>query len=533
MLYLPTSKRNVLFEGSLMKLRHSARTDVGRTRDHNEDSLGVGEDAEAIERLGQLLIVCDGMGGHAAGEVASQMGVEAILQTYYEDSSDDRPAVLTQAFEQANAAIYEKGRGSMGTTGVAALLHHDALHIANVGDSRAYLIRDGSMRQVSRDHSFVSDQVAAGLITPEQARSSPHRNVITRALGHQPGVTVDMFRLPLQIDDIVVLCSDGLHGLVNDDEIARIVSDEPPEEAVDYLIDLANRRGGHDNITVVLAHVDALDWDAQPIVDDEEPAPHERVTVELPVSADREEVTTATVPTAAVSAAVAPPVAAAAPPAPPARKAPAARPAPLERQMTLIGGVLATLLLAGLIFVILTTWNQPAATDPAATPAPTAHSPVASPAAATTQPTAASSPTRTAAPTAASTSAPAVLPTAASSPTRTVRPTITSSPTQTVRPTVVGSATPSTRTATTALQPIVAGSPRPTPLPVRPTARPTLPPSPTLEPPPSATPEPPPPPTLEPSPPANPDSQPSPEPPPPPNPETLPSPTSEGAPTTP
>ncbi len=112
----------------------------------------------------------------------------------------------------------------MGTTGVAALIHHDALHVANVGDSRAYLVRDGQIRQVTRDHSFVSDQVAAGLITAEQARSSPHRNVITRALGYQPEVLVDMFRYPLQVGDIILLCSDGLHGLVTDDEMATLTT---------------------------------------------------------------------------------------------------------------------------------------------------------------------------------------------------------------------------------------------------------------------------------------------------------------------
>src|SRR3712207_5220744 len=117
-----------------MKLRHSARTDVGKTRDHNEDSYGVGE-GEQAEAMGELLLVCDGMGGHAAGEVASQLAVETILSSYYDDSSEDRPHVLQQAFEQANAQVYTRGHGSMGTTGVAALLHHDALHVANVGDS--------------------------------------------------------------------------------------------------------------------------------------------------------------------------------------------------------------------------------------------------------------------------------------------------------------------------------------------------------------------------------------------------------------
>jgi len=157
-----------------MKLRHSADTDVGKTRDHNEDYFGVGAPDQA-ERLGDLLIICDGMGGHAAGEVASKIGVETILSIYYGEASEDRAHVLEQAFEQANEQIYARGNGSMGTTGVAALLLHDALHIANVGDSRAYLIRDGEIRQISRDHSFVGDQVAAGLITSDQARSSPHR----------------------------------------------------------------------------------------------------------------------------------------------------------------------------------------------------------------------------------------------------------------------------------------------------------------------------------------------------------------------
>jgi serine/threonine protein phosphatase PrpC len=507
MLYLPSSKRNLLFEGSLMKLRHSARTDVGKTRDHNEDNFGVGEDAEAIERLGQLLIVCDGMGGHAAGEVASKIGVETILQTYYDDSSEDRAAVLEQVFERANAAIYEKGRGSMGTTGVAALLHHDALHIANVGDSRAYLIRDGTMRQVSRDHSFVSDQVAAGLITAEQARSSPHRNVITRALGHQAGVTVDMFRLPLQIDDIVVLCSDGLHGLVNDPEIARIASDEPPEEAVKQLINLANLRGGHDNITVVIAHVEALDWDAQPIIDEDPVARHERVTVELPVSADGEEEAVAKSPAATPPPAVSVPpppagvtaVHSALPPRPASAPppAPAARPAPQPRRLTLLGALLAALLLTVLIFVILIALNQPPATDPAVTPAPTAQSPATSPPAPTAQPT------RTLQPTLAATSA--AQPTAAGAPTSSLA-TSTSQPTSSLatpisQPTS-SQATSAARTTTVAppaSQPVIAASavatvsrsPGPTRPAAPPTTRPTLRPPPptrdTLPPPPGET----------------------------------------------
>jgi protein phosphatase len=317
-----------------MKVHHSARTDVGKTRDHNEDSYGIGEGPQ-VEQVGAVLVICDGMGGHAAGEVASRIGVDTILARYYEDDDEDRPVALERAFEEANAQIYAKGHGSMGTTGVAALLHHDALHIANVGDSRAYLLRDGSLRQVSRDHSFVSDQVAAGLITAEQARSSPHRNVITRALGYQPDVTVDLFRLPLQIGDVVLLCSDGLHGLVSDAELSTLAA-QAGDEAVKQLVDLANQRGGLDNITVVLARVDALDWDSQPVTETTETS-HERVTVELPTPDQ-----TVTVEQPALVA----------PAAPPPARAP-------ERRLTLLGGLLATLLLTVLVFAILLTLNRP------------------------------------------------------------------------------------------------------------------------------------------------------------------------------
>jgi PPM family protein phosphatase len=384
MLYLPLSKRTKGCSGDRMKLRHSADTDVGKTRDHNEDSFGVGA-AEQAERLGDLLVVCDGMGGHAAGEVASKIGVETILSIYYGEASEDRAHVLEQAFEQANEQIYARGNGSMGTTGVAALLLHDALHIANVGDSRAYLIRDGEIRQISRDHSFVGDQVAAGLITADQARSSPHRNVITRALGYQSGVTVDLFRWPLQIDDIIVLCSDGLHGLVTDAEIARIAGEATPDDAVHQLIDLANSRGGTDNITVAIAQVEQLDWIGGE--HDQEQDLHERVTAQLAVTDAH-----ATLEQAA---------GAGLPPAPIA-STPAATPAaaaPIERRLTLLGGVLALVLLAALVGIIYFAMNVTPvlAPAPAATPAATAQ--------ATSAPT--SGPTRAPAPTAGPTSAPA------------------------------------------------------------------------------------------------------------------------------
>ncbi len=330
-----------------MKLRRNARTDVGRTRDHNEDNYGIGEGGQ-VERLGELLIVCDGMGGHASGEVASELAVATILDTYYADEADDRPAVLERAFVAANAKVYAQGRGSMGTTGVAAVLHHDALHIANVGDSRAYLIRGGNIRQLSRDHSFVSDQVAAGLLTPEQARTSQHKNIITRALGYQPDVTVDLFRWPLQVGDLVLLSSDGLHGLVTDHELAQIATTEPLEQAVDHLVTLANERGGTDNITVVLAQVEELDWVSQPIT--------ETLAVDTETE-EREYITNPNV-TRQITDRLIPPAS-----APVASPAPVVAAPPQERRLSLLGGLLATLLMAALLFTILFFYLNPASTD--------------------------------------------------------------------------------------------------------------------------------------------------------------------------
>jgi len=380
-----------------MKLRQSAHSDVGKTRDHNEDNFGIGE-GESVEQMGELLVVCDGMGGHAAGEIASQIAVETILAVYYGDAGENRPQVLEQAFEQANGQIYARGQGSMGTTGVAALLHHDALHIANVGDSRAYLIRDREIRQISRDHSFVSDQVAAGLITADQARLSPHRNVITRALGYQPEVSVDMFRLPLQIGDIIVLSSDGMHGMVLDEEILEAVTTMPPDQAVQRLIDLANSRGGTDNITVVVAQVEALDWySAESIAASDEPL-QERTTLKLPVSAEQPAVT-APIQLDAV-----------APAQPPAPAAGAA--APVERRLSMLGGLLAIALLAVLIGIIVFAMNAPTVLAPGTTGTP-AGAPTLQPSSATTAATSAATSAATTAATSAATSAATAAATAA------------------------------------------------------------------------------------------------------------------------
>jgi PPM family protein phosphatase len=259
-----------------MKCSHSVRTDVGRHREHNEDDYGVGEGTDVAQR-GHLFVVCDGMGGHEAGEVASRIAVESILSGYYADESDDRAAALSIAFDYANTSIFNEGSLSgisMGTTGVAAVIHHDECIIANVGDSRAYLIRKGAIRQISRDHSLVNEQIAAGMITSADAERMLYKHVITRALGHQPDVVIDTFRFAVLPGDVVLLTSDGLINHLNDDDILTVCARHSLVDCVDRLVDMANERGGNDNITVLMTRIDAVDGtsplpipiDAMPVV---------------------------------------------------------------------------------------------------------------------------------------------------------------------------------------------------------------------------------------------------------------------------
>lgn len=233
-----------------MQLRHAARTDVGKTRDHNEDSYGVEAGGERTA-AGALFVVCDGVGGFASGEVASDLAVKTIMSHFYGGNNQDPAKALVAAFEATNQVVFQQGGGKMGTTAVAALFRDDAVTVANAGDCRAYLIRNGQPRQITCDHSFVAEQVAAGMLTEAQARESSYRNIITRAIGHRPDLEADTFREPLLQDDIIVLCSDGLHGQVDASEIALAVTKVPLDDACTRLIKLANERGGPDNITIV------------------------------------------------------------------------------------------------------------------------------------------------------------------------------------------------------------------------------------------------------------------------------------------
>ena len=361
-----------------MQLRHAALTDVGRVRDHNEDTFVV----EAAERPeGALFLVCDGAGGLQAGELASDLASRRIVGDYYADQGRDRPLALQNAVTAANRDVYSEGKGRWGTTAVAAVVRNDAVLIANVGDSRALLVREGQPRQLTRDHSFVAEQVAAGVITAEQARVSSYRNIITRALGNRPDVEVDLFREPLVAGDRLVLCSDGLHGLVEDDEIALAVTKVNLEQAAQALIKLANDRGGADNITIVVIEVVALSFAVTP---DDEPLPANAPTMRFSE--------------AEVAAVTGAPVAPPAPPLP-------ARDAATPSRRSIIGWVVMALTLIALVgalaYVVLTNSGSPAAT-------PTTVPPPLTPITNTT-----SIPTRSATPTTPAAPTPTLVPTSA------------------------------------------------------------------------------------------------------------------------
>ena len=250
----------------MTKLLVGASSDTGRVRDHNEDEVRLAEpESSQVTGRGFLAAVADGMGGHERGEVASNLAIETLFTTFYDARADapqdDLVALLKQGFRASNERIMSESTtvassGAMGTTMVAAVVSGTQLTIANVGDSRAYLVRAEAATQITRDHSLVAEQVASGVITAEEARTSNYRNVITRALGHRPKVDIDVFEIDLLPDDRVVLCSDGVHGHVEEDEVAAITLKQGPQEASQELIDLAMERGSTDNVTAAVIWFD-------------------------------------------------------------------------------------------------------------------------------------------------------------------------------------------------------------------------------------------------------------------------------------
>ena len=237
--------------GTTTQLMWGARSDVGCVRPHNEDSYLV---------QSPLFCVCDGMGGHAAGEVASSIAVETIAKTAPQSADAAR---LAAAVEAANAAVIEAalnglGKPGMGCTATCAYIENDTLAIAHVGDSRAYLLHEGTLIRVTRDHSYVEELVDAGEITADEARVHPNRSVITRALGSDPAMYADHFTLHIEEGDRLILCSDGLSSMIPNSDIENIATQSSTAQiCVDNLVDAALAAGGHDNVTVVV--VDLVD----------------------------------------------------------------------------------------------------------------------------------------------------------------------------------------------------------------------------------------------------------------------------------
>ncbi len=245
----------------------SSQSDIGCVRQNNEDSFGYWEpeDDRLFQRKGRLAVVADGMGGYEGGQEASRLAVETLVAKYRDFGGDDPQQALVAGLQLAHERVRQYSfahpelRG-MGTTCTAAAIvrganrgaEYGALYYVHVGDTRLYLIRDGRIRQVTRDHSYVGRLVEAGIISPEEAEHHPQRNILTAALGTNPDLIMDSPGRPepLRAEDVLLICTDGLWGQVRDAEILEAVENKNAEQAGRELIALARERGGPDNITV-------------------------------------------------------------------------------------------------------------------------------------------------------------------------------------------------------------------------------------------------------------------------------------------
>ncbi len=253
-----------------MKIESYGISNVGMKRNQNEDAYLINDE------MG-LYMVADGMGGHLGGEYASKLAVATVEQVMralmYDPETTAIHGVntdeaspgdqLTHAIQEAgrrihDQAMFDESLRGMGTTSVAAIFSTPNIYIANVGDSRAYYIREGKIQQITEDHSLVSEQVKAGMISANDARAHKLKNIITRSVGYQEEVDIDVLKKEVRPGDKILLCSDGLSNLVEDREIEEIVDKYDLQEACEKLINAANGRGGDDNITVVLLQVDEI-----------------------------------------------------------------------------------------------------------------------------------------------------------------------------------------------------------------------------------------------------------------------------------
>ena len=244
----------------------AGKTDLGRVRENNEDKFEfyVPEDERTLATKGAIYVVCDGMGGHAAGQIASEMACKTFIDVYANHPGESPVTAMTTAVVAANRWVFENARNNpqrkgMGTTLSALILRQDEAFTVQVGDSRVYRVRDGAMTQLTDDHTWTDEAIRAGIITPEEAKNHQYKHVITRAVGTEAQVVPDVVRHDLQSGDLYLICSDGLLNHVEDDAIFRTLRDFSPADACWRLVGAALQGGGSDNTTVLIVRVDRLD----------------------------------------------------------------------------------------------------------------------------------------------------------------------------------------------------------------------------------------------------------------------------------
>lgn len=254
-----------------LKINFDYLSDVGKSRKNNEDSALVDNELE-------LAIVADGMGGHKSGEVASHIAVTVIKEKYESmETTQTKPSEFDEkyslkanqlafAVKLANSIIYEAGKSDpnnngMGTTASALIMNKDKVSIAHIGDSRIYLLRNKTLQQMTEDHSLVMEHVKKGLLTREQADKSPLQNILTRALGTQKNPAVDIYEVPVEDNDRVILCSDGLFKALKEETMLEILNETPDNKtACEKLVETANINGGPDNVTVIIGTIQKKNW---------------------------------------------------------------------------------------------------------------------------------------------------------------------------------------------------------------------------------------------------------------------------------
>ncbi len=262
-----------------LHLEVGASSETGPSRELNEDCVDyyLPSNPDQMRAKGALFVVADGMGGYLAGEVASKEAVGRVTEEYYADTSPDPGVGLIRAISAANRRVLarastEASKSGMGTTLVAAVIRGTRVYVANVGDSRAYQINRDTFTQITHDHSWVQEQLDAGMLTPEQAQKHPQRNLITRALGRRQSVKTDLFEGELVAGDAILLCTDGVHGPLSGDQIARTIRSLPPSRAAVQLVTQAGAKGGTDNASALVIRLAPV---APPALEKTQPVPEQ------------------------------------------------------------------------------------------------------------------------------------------------------------------------------------------------------------------------------------------------------------------